>query len=141
MKYKDELKSDYLSSLRESVRLIHIKEQKDHKEIHNKIIKWFMQNPNPNDDMVHKFAESMGLDPDNFEEHIYMVLSDILTGGRSKDYTGEYDPKELAMGIEIELEHTRNRLVAEKIAKDHLAEIKDYYTRLKKMEAEAGIKD
>jgi hypothetical protein len=45
------------------------------------------------------------------------------------------------MGIEIELEHTDDREIAKKIALDHLAEIPDYYTRLKKMEDEAGIKE
>lgn len=48
----------------------------------------------------------------------------------------DVDPKELEMGIEIELEHTSDRETAKRIALDHLAEIEDYYTRLKKMEAE-----
>jgi len=53
----------------------------------------------------------------------------------------DVDPKELAMGIEVEKEHSDNEELAEEIALDHLAEIPDYYTRLKKMEAEAGIED
>jgi hypothetical protein len=44
---------------------------------------------------------------------------------------------QLAMGTKIEMEHTNNPRVAQQIAKDHLAEFDDYYTRLKKMEAEA----
>lgn len=48
----------------------------------------------------------------------------------------EFDPKQLAMGIEVELEHTKDRKVAKNIAKDHLSELPDYYTRLKKMEHE-----
>ena len=43
----------------------------------------------------------------------------------------EVDPKELKMGIEVEKEHTDNKHAAEKIARDHLAEHPDYYTRLK----------
>lgn len=43
-----------------------------------------------------------------------------------------FDPKELALGIKTELEHTNNLLVAKSIAKDHLMEFKDYYTRLVK---------
>ena len=43
-----------------------------------------------------------------------------------------FDPKELAMGVEDELEHTDNREIAKKIAKDHLAgEDPKYYTKLK----------
>ena len=46
----------------------------------------------------------------------------------------KYDPDQLAKGIKIEKEHTDDPKVAEKIAKDHLDEIPDYYTRLEKME-------
>jgi hypothetical protein len=57
----------------------------------------------------------------------------------------DVDSKELQMGIEVEMEHVggdsslsedekRNR--AQDIALDHLAEHKDYYTRLKRMEQE-----
>lgn len=47
------------------------------------------------------------------------------------------DPQELKMGIEIEKEHTKDEDKARKIALDHLAEIPDYYSRLKKMESGA----
>ena len=43
-----------------------------------------------------------------------------------------FDPKELEMGKKIELEHTDDEYEAEKIAKDHLKEISDYYTKLAK---------
>mgnify|MGYP002813226582 CR=1 FL=1 len=45
------------------------------------------------------------------------------------------DPEQLQMGIKVEMEHTNDPAIAEKIARDHLAEIKDYYSRLKKMES------
>ena len=48
----------------------------------------------------------------------------------------DVDPKELEMGIEVELEHTTDRETASRIALDHLAELRDYYTRLDKMEKE-----
>lgn len=41
------------------------------------------------------------------------------------------------MGIPIEHEHTKDRVLATDIALQHLDEIPDYYTRLKKMEASA----
>jgi hypothetical protein len=41
------------------------------------------------------------------------------------------------MGIDIELEHTKDKMTALEIAMDHLEEISDYYTRLEKMEEEA----
>jgi hypothetical protein len=45
--------------------------------------------------------------------------------------------KQLDMGIPIEHEHTRNKTLATDIALQHLDEFPDYYTRLKKMEADA----
>jgi len=41
------------------------------------------------------------------------------------------------MGIKVEMEHTTDKTLAERVAKDHLTEIPDYYTRLDKMESEA----
>jgi len=46
----------------------------------------------------------------------------------------EPDPEQLRMGIEVEMEHTSDPAVAEKIARDHLKEVSDYYTKLKKVE-------
>jgi len=38
------------------------------------------------------------------------------------------------------MEHTTDRAVAREVAMDHLTEIPDYYSRLDKMEGEAGVK-
>jgi len=46
--------------------------------------------------------------------------------------------KQLAMGKKVEHEHTNNMNKATEIAMDHLSEFPDYYTRLAKMEKEAG---
>jgi hypothetical protein len=45
--------------------------------------------------------------------------------------------RQLEMGIPIEREHTKDKDLATDIALQHLDEIPDYYTRLKKMEADA----
>lgn len=45
--------------------------------------------------------------------------------------------RQLGMGKKIEMEHTDYPEVAERIALDHLVEIPDYYTRLKRMEEDA----
>jgi len=44
----------------------------------------------------------------------------------------EVDTEQLKIGIEVELEHTDDEKVAEKIARDHLQEDPHYYTKLKK---------
>jgi len=106
------------------------------------LVKFFVDNPNPNDDKVHTFAEKLGVEPDVLESEIYKlatIAAEFLNNGRSneKDITeDDVDAKELKMGIEVEKEHTPNKEIAKRISLDHLAEFGDYYTRLKKMEAE-----
>lgn len=139
------MNKNYLNVLKDHVKpskktndMVILNEQ-ENKNISATIIKWFTENPYPNDEAVHKFAESLGVEHDLLEVKIYGVLSSFLSEGRSKNFKGTYDPKEMKMGIKVEIEHTTDPLISEKIAKDHLAEIPDYYTRLFKMEKEAGI--
>jgi Protein of unknown function (DUF5661) len=145
-------KKDYLNSLK-STELrpgkVKIRERKEEilmedqyqsrgeSDLQAQIIKWFLKNPKPKDEAVHKFAETLGIDPDEFESEIYAVLSSILTEGFSKGKDIDPDSDELKMGIEVEYEHTTSPLISRKIAMDHLVETPDYYTRLKRMEEDA----
>lgn len=107
-------------------------------DIHDRIIKFFTNNPNPDDDKVHKFAEELGMDPDDLEKDIYAVLTSAIkpVGKHKHIHDSEFDSNELKMGIEVELEHTDSKIISKEIAKDHLAECPDYYTRLERMEEE-----
>ena len=42
--------------------------------------------------------------------------------------------KELKKGTKVEKEHTKSKSLAKRIAKDHLAEVPNYYSKLKKIE-------
>jgi hypothetical protein len=108
-------------------------------DLRNEIVRWFLENPYPDDDKVHAFADSLELDPDKFESEIYAVLSSLLSEGKSKGRDIEVDPSQLEMGIKVEMEHTTMPIISRKIAIDHLVEIPDYYTRLDRMEKEAGV--
>jgi hypothetical protein len=67
---------------------------------------------------------------------------DKLPGGIADNMSPQdFDPEQLAMGIKIEREHTDDVAIAMEIVMDHLAEIPDYYTRLKVMEDEAKMKN
>jgi hypothetical protein len=44
------------------------------------------------------------------------------------------DPKQIKKGTEVEMEHTDDKEIAEKIATDHLKEDPRYYIFLEKME-------
>lgn len=65
-------------------------------------------------------------------------VKDLIPGGKAKGKSSKnYSAKQLRMGVKVEKEHTPDPAKAREIAKDHLEEFKDYYTRLDKMEAEA----
>lgn len=60
---------------------------------------------------------------------------DRLPGGLADDRTPEdFDPKALARGLKVELEHTSDRDLATEIAMDHLTEDPDYYEKLATIE-------
>ena len=69
-------------------------------------------------------------------------INDIFQGKADKEGISEkdVDQNELSMGIKVELEHTKNKDIAKKIALDHLAEMSDYYSKLKKMESQSENK-
>jgi hypothetical protein len=70
------------------------------------------------------------------------LSEDLLPGGLADDLPDSaFDPDELAKGIEVESEHTPNKGMEKEIAKDHLTEIPDYYTRLAQMEKDAELKE
>ena len=58
----------------------------------------------------------------------------LIVKGTDNRPDSSYSKSELKMGIEVENEHTSQVELAKSIAKDHLDEYSDYYTRLKIME-------
>lgn len=85
-----------------------------------------------------ELAKKLEVSVDDVQSLTPEELSTILKWVGEHDFTpdSEYDAKELAMGIEVEHEHTKNNIIAKLICKDHLAEpgAEHYYTDLKKME-------
>ena len=53
-------------------------ENMDMKKMHKKIKSFFMKNPKPSDKEVHALANEIGIDEHEFEEHIYMILGELL---------------------------------------------------------------
>jgi hypothetical protein len=61
-----------------------------------------------------------------------MPCNITFKGGDIPD--NQFDKKQLAIGTEIETEHTDNRDIAKMIAKAHISEFPAYYTYLVEME-------
>lgn len=102
------------------------------------IIDYFFENKNARDEDFHQWAESRGMDPKRAEEIVYELVHHFTLfykGGKwNEKGRPDVDPNELKMGVEVEYEHTSCPIQAARIAKDHLVELPDYYTRLAKME-------
>lgn len=101
------------------------------------IIKLFQQKEKLVDADIHELSDKLKINTHKFETIIYGLLQSFFAHGRAMD-KGEFDvdPKELAMGMKVEKEHTTSDIMAYRIAMDHLAELPDYYTKLSKMENE-----
>lgn len=99
----------------------------------------------PNFQSVQNFSN---IDKGGLDEVLKNIIKEeisILKGGKStgmtvKDIADKHNvtvdqiEKQLKKGIKVELEHTKIKEVAHKIAMDHLVELPDYYDRLEKME-------
>jgi DNA ligase D-like protein (predicted 3'-phosphoesterase) len=69
-------------------------------------------------------------------KHVKISKRQLIPGGLGKNLKPEdVDQEQLKMGIEVELEHTSNKDLAQEISLDHLAEDPKYYTKLKAVEA------
>jgi len=109
------------------------------------VLKMLAENPELSRKDIKQWATTSGFDIEEVETRIYKIAAAFARfwfGGLSnkKSFTErDADAEQLRMGIEVEYEHTPDFIASKKIALDHLAEIPDYYTRLDKMEKEAGV--
>lgn len=106
--------------------------------IHKDIEKFFRdRKQTPIDSEISELASSFGVTRNELDCHIYIILHHFIRKepGRHKDIPdSHFIPGELKLGSEIEYEHTDCQTTAKEIAKDHLYECKNYYSRLLKME-------
>ena len=111
------------------------KEMESDKTLKRELIAYLKSTKDPKDSDVHAIAEKFQVSPSEVEQLIYRILAEFLSGGLSKGKILPVEGDELSMGIKTEMEHTKDKDVAEKIARDHLAEDPKYYSKLKEMES------
>ena len=66
-----------------------------------------------------------------------LKTADLIPGGmadKAHKKPSDFDPKQIAMGMKVEKEHTPDPKKRKEIAMDHLTEFPKYYTALDKME-------
>jgi hypothetical protein len=110
---------------------------KDKLGLSKAIIDMFTLYSEVTDDMIKKLANNLNIPEEVLENEIYSIMSNFFNKGMSRDNpNAPIDPNELRAGIKVEMEHTSNPLISEKIARDHLTEDASYYTHLAVMEAQ-----
>jgi hypothetical protein len=88
-------------------------------------------------DKMQKLAKLLNVSGKDIDAIGQDNIEAILTNVGEHDFVpdSKFDPVQLKMGIESEREHTKSLIIAKLIAKDHLSEDPNYYTKLKKMES------
>jgi hypothetical protein len=83
-----------------------------------------------------KYGKAGGIYSNNFGWHYPKnVFSDKIKGGLADNINPKYfNQEQLQKGVQVELEHTNNPVIAREIATDHLAENLLYYKKLEKIE-------
>lgn len=125
---KTELKNKLLQ-VRKELEVKIEKEILNDKALRSEIVRFFIKNPQPTDDQMHALAEQLKIEPPELETLVYGILSDIISRGYPNGQAQEVDLKELAKGIKVEMEHTDDPAVAEAIARTHLQEDPEYYSK------------
>lgn len=86
---------------------------------------------------VRELQEKVGLNAiSNLEEDTIISTAELDCKVKNERKDEDYDAEQLKKGIEIELEHTKDKELAKSIAMDHLDEHPRYYEFLTKMEKE-----
>jgi len=107
------------------------------------IAQLFLKNSNPSESTLNAIGAKYKMSP----RDVKSIVSSLSKSKAAVDHlkkeglhkegdTMEVDPKELKLGIKIEMEHTSSKGVAREIALDHLHEDSKYYTHLIEMENE-----
>jgi hypothetical protein len=103
-----------------------------------KVFDYLMDNENYKEDL-NSFLLDNEMKKDEFMDTAVELMVSFCSYGNwnSKDRP-DVDETELTQGFKIETEHTNNPIIAERIALDHLAEFKKYYSYLEVMEKLMG---
>jgi hypothetical protein len=78
-------------------------------------------------------SASKSFDEKKFNAAIKNYKDKMPGGAGDRKTPGDYNQDSLRAGVKVELEHTKDHQHAMEIAIDHLAEDKNYYTKLKKI--------
>lgn len=108
-------------------------------ELQESLMSLLQESPNPDISKINQWVDKENVDLSELTEEAFEMLGDVLGKGKSVERPEDqknYPQDQLDKGIKVEMEHTDNPLISEKITEDHLSEQLDeekeptYYTDL-----------
>lgn len=104
------------------------------------IVALYLKQDKVSESDMNKLAKQANITIDQFYGVLDQFFRNLIRGvGKHAQVPDEhFDKHELEMGVKVEKEHTSDPYIAKIIAKDHLMELPDYYTRLQRMEKGGG---
>jgi hypothetical protein len=105
------------------------------------MLKFFQTYHDPDQNTINNFLKKENLSLTQFLCLCFKLLNSFASHGRfneSGKNINDFDINQLLKGVKVEKEHTNCKIMARRIAMDHLAECQDYYDRLELMEKECG---
>lgn len=85
---------DYLKLLKEAVG-----GDKEMGDIHAEIAKFFVKNPTPSEEDINQFCEELGINIDEFNKHLHMIMGELSKKGLLRGYVSEHALNELFISI------------------------------------------
>lgn len=68
-------------------------------DIHAEIAKFFVKNPSPSEDDINNFSQEMGINIDEFNKHLHMIMGELSKKGLLRGYITEQSLNELFINI------------------------------------------
>jgi len=109
--------------------------QQEQESKFKKVFAFFLNEDNIKEKLETFLADNK-ITKDEFNSLVYDQLSSFCRGGlwNSKERP-KVEEEQIIKGMQIEVEHSNNPLIAERISLDHLVEFSNYYDYLEVMEA------
>jgi len=111
----------------------HFHRHESFSKIENKVLKLLSENKVSEDDYYSYLLEKLKYDKSILTETLDQ--GEVLRGGLGDGRDiNEFDPRQVVMGIQVEMEHTDNVHEVLEIVADHLTEDGQYYSKLETIE-------
>lgn len=72
-------------TMQDAISWLTLRDEPDYDPVDDLLLKFFVRHPDPSDEQVHQLASLIGLSPEELEEHLYAMLSDLQDQDEDED--------------------------------------------------------